>query len=378
MGTPLYWIIAPLACLITATAHAGEFPDEFFFSGAKRPAALRALEGKAATEIQVDAWIGDETSLNDHRGDVVIIDFWATWCGPCVASIPHNIELVNQYGNQGFTFIGIHDAKNGWNKADALIKSKGVNYPVAKDADGKSAAAYNLQFWPTYIAIDRTGTIRAAGLRPDKVENVVKALLAEAGGNQTNTNSKGEFPSTWFIGADKRTPSLRNIEGKKAPTIPIASLKSWIGTEPAADAMQGHVTVLRFISPDDRKTPRMLTDWDKQAKALSKQGVVFIGVCDPMTKWGQLKARNSDDSGMPIALDLPPSDGGLPMGRIAAAYGIRMWPTTIVIDRNGIVRAAGLHDTHINKVVTKLLAEPTHERTSTRDSGASGSETTAS
>ena len=358
------------ACLLSATtataAIAGEFPDEYFFSGAKRPAKLRALEGKPATEIDVDTWIGDATTLADNHGNVIVLDFWATWCGPCVASIPHNIELVNHYGNQGLTFIGIHDSKSGWDKADAMLKSKGVNYPVAKDT-GQTTTAYNLQFWPTYVAIDRTGTIRAAGLRPDKVEDVVKVLLAEAGGNTAaSPNQKGEFPTNWYVGGNTRPASLRGSEGKEAPALSTTDLPAWIGTALPTNATEGKVTVLRFVSPNDPHTKAKLNAWQKQATELNPHGVVFLCICDPKANWKQLEQLLGDapPKALPIARDRAPdgdSPDALPMGRLAAAYGVRLWPTTVIIDRNGTVRAAGLHDDHVHKVVTTLLSEPARD-----------------
>lgn len=359
------------ACLLSATtAIAGEFPDEYFFSGAKRPAKLRALEGKTASELTVDTWIGDATTLADQQGNVIVLDFWATWCGPCVASIPHNIEMVNNYGNQGLTFIGIHDSKNGWDKADAMIKSKGVNYPVAKDDGGATTTAYNLQFWPTYVAIDRNGTIRAAGLRPDKVEDVVKVLLAEAGGNTAaNPSQRGEFPTNWYVGGDTRPASLRGTEGKKAPALSTTDLPAWIGTALPTDATNGKVTVLRFVSPNDPHTKTKLKAWQKQATELHPHGVIFLGICDPNANWKQLEQLLGDapPKALPIARDHSPAPANgdtkktLPMGRLAAAYGVRLWPTTVIIDRNGNVRAAGLHDEHVHTVVTTLLSEPAQD-----------------
>lgn len=364
MGIHHFAAISAAAIAAASLATAGEFPDEYFFSGDKRPAQLRQLEGKPASEIMVDAWIGDETSLNDHRGDVIIIDFWATWCGPCVASIPHNIELVNHYGDQGFTFIGIHDAKNGWDKADALIKSKGVNYPVAKDDGGQTTSAYNLQFWPTYVAIDRTGTIRAAGLRPDKVEDVVKVLIAETSGKPT-TAKAGEFPDDWYVGGKKRPASLRQREGKKAPALRTDKLPTWIGTALPDHATNGKVTVLRFMTPSDPHTKTKLATWHSQATALAPHGVTFLGICDPKANWSQLEQLTGDTppAAMPIARDRPPEPDALPMGQLAAAYGVRLWPTTIIIDRNGTVRAAGLRDEHVHTVVTTLLSEPAADTT---------------
>ena len=60
-----------------------------------------------------------------------------------------------------------------------MVKDRNINYPVARDAGGASTKAYNLSFWPTYVVVDRKGVVRAAGLRPDKVSDVVKVLLAE-------------------------------------------------------------------------------------------------------------------------------------------------------------------------------------------------------
>lgn len=358
-----YLLTSTAAAMLATAASAGEFPDEYFFSGAQRPAQLRALEGKPAAELDVDTWIGDATTLAQHHGDVIVLDFWATWCGPCVASIPKNIKLVNDYTDKGLTFIGIHDAKNGWDRADAMIRDKGVNYPVAKDNGGKTTGAYNLQFWPTYVAIDRTGTIRAAGLRPDKVEDVVKALLAEPGGKPTA--AKGEFPTAWYVGGAKRPPSLRTIEGKRAPALKTDEQTRWIGAALPPDATDGKIVILRFLSPTDKRTAASLKAWHTQARELAPHGVLTIGICDPKADWERLRTLAVDTPGgaMPIALDRlpePAADGPppLPMGALAGACGVRLWPTSVIIDRNGTVRAAGLDDQHVKTVVTTLLAEP--------------------
>ena len=92
---------------------------------------------------------------------------------------------------------------------------------------------------------------------------------------------------------------------------------------------------------------------------LAPQGVAFLGVCDHLADWKRMRTMLGEEGPpFPIARDLPPEEAGVPLGRLASAYGVRGWPTTVVIDRNGRVRAAGLDDSKVAEVVGRLLAEP--------------------
>ncbi|MCX5688740.1 MAG: TlpA disulfide reductase family protein [Planctomycetota bacterium] len=93
-----------------ASGQTKPFPDEWFFEGTARPAQLKGMEGKPAADITAGSWIGTETSIKASRGKVIVLDFWATWCGPCMAAIPENIKLVNEYKDKDLVFIGVHDA----------------------------------------------------------------------------------------------------------------------------------------------------------------------------------------------------------------------------------------------------------------------------
>ena len=351
------WLVAGIAFSVLAPAGAQDFSDDHFYSGADRNQGLKDLEGKPAPELVLDAWIGEETSLSDLRGKVVIVDFWATWCGPCMAAIPKNISMVDEYGDSGLAFIGVHDSRNGWDRAQGVVNDKGINYPVARDASGASVKNYNLAFWPTYVAIDRKGIVRAAGLLPDKVSDVVRVLLAEEGGGGTGSRSTGEFPAEWYVGGEHRLPPMTALEGRPAPDLHVDD--AWIGEPLEQDAQEGRVTVLRFVSPLSRATRESISRWRKLSTRLAPQGVLFVGVCDHLGDWERMQALfDGEPPPFSIARDVAPESGELPLGVTASRYGVRMWPTTVVIDRSGRVRAAGLDEKRLIEVIEKLMAEP--------------------
>jgi thiol-disulfide isomerase/thioredoxin len=156
-----------------------EFPASWFWGeGMKRQKQLE-LTGQPAPSLSLKDWRGEPQDLAKLKGKVVVVDFWATWCGPCMQAIPKNVELVRQHGKDGLVFIGVHDHARGVGTLDQVINSRGINYPVAVDDGGKSARAFRLSFWPTYAVIDRAGIVRAVGLQPQHVSTVVMKLLDE-------------------------------------------------------------------------------------------------------------------------------------------------------------------------------------------------------
>ena len=157
---------------------AGEFPDHWYFYSNGRPARFRAMEGKPAPKIEIDSWYGKAFDLKTLKGKVVVVDFWGTWCPPCVAALPKNVALAKKYADRDLAIIGVHDPRRGWGNVGRLDKEIGFNYPVGLDA-GSTVREWQVSFWPTYAVIDRAGVIRAIGLLPDRVEKVVERLLDE-------------------------------------------------------------------------------------------------------------------------------------------------------------------------------------------------------
>ena len=161
-------------------ACAGEFPDSWTWDkDSKIRAEHAALEGKPMPALDVTGWINGQVKPQDMKGKVVIVDFYATWCGPCMAAIPHNNELLKKYKDNGLVILGVCTNSRGQEKMAQVVKDKGIEYPTARDPQLKSQKAWAVRYYPTYAIVDRKGIVRIIGLQPSNVEKVVKKLLDE-------------------------------------------------------------------------------------------------------------------------------------------------------------------------------------------------------
>ena len=126
---------------------------------------------------------GNQISLSDFKDKVVVLDFWATWCPPCVKEIPHFIALYEQYKDQGFAMVGISVDREGVSVVKSFAGKHRINYPILM-TDGQVDKAYGgITGIPTTFVIDRAGNIRQkyVGYQDKAVfEADIKALLAEA------------------------------------------------------------------------------------------------------------------------------------------------------------------------------------------------------
>jgi thiol-disulfide isomerase/thioredoxin len=166
--------------LVALKTTAGEFPDQWTWDDKpEQRAGHAALEGKPMPALSVTGWINGEVKPEDMKGKVVIVDFYATWCGPCMAAIPHNNELLEKYKDKGLVIVGVCTNQRGQEKMADVVSSKGIKYPTARDPQLASQKAWAVHYYPTYAVIDRKGIVRALGLQPSHVETVVKKLLAE-------------------------------------------------------------------------------------------------------------------------------------------------------------------------------------------------------
>ena len=132
-----------------------------------------------APEISLPGVKDNAINLSSLKGKVVLIDFWASWCGPCRAAIPNVIKLYNKYKAKGFEVFGvsIDSKKADWLKA---IASDNIKYTQVMDKDGWNstvAEKYGVFSIPSTFLLDKTGKVIAVDLDGEELENKVKALL---------------------------------------------------------------------------------------------------------------------------------------------------------------------------------------------------------
>jgi thiol-disulfide isomerase/thioredoxin len=138
------------------------------------------LMGNLAPDFDLPTLDGKTLKLSDLRGKAVLLNFWATYCGPCKIEMPWFVELQKEYGPQGFQIVGVavDDASN--EEIAKFAKEMGVNYPILIGNDSVASSYGGVSVLPTTFFVDRDGklTAREFGLRSrsDFVDDIKKAL----------------------------------------------------------------------------------------------------------------------------------------------------------------------------------------------------------
>jgi len=138
------------------------------------------LIGNLAPDFELPALDGGNLKLSDLRGKAVLLNFWATYCGPCKVEMPWFVELQKEYGPQGFQIVGV--AMDDASKEDVakFAKEMGVNYPILLGKDSVADSYGGVNVLPTTFFVDRNGKLiaREFGLQSRSVfvDNIKKAL----------------------------------------------------------------------------------------------------------------------------------------------------------------------------------------------------------
>ena len=145
--------------------------------------ASSGLAGQPAPDFALKSSSGQNMRLSEHRGDVVMINFWATWCGPCRQEMPLLDELYSRYQRVGFNLLGVNIDDDS-SRAMEMINELGVSFPVLFDAAKEVSRLYQVDAMPVTVIVDREGNVRHVhqGYKPgyeQKYLDQVRALLRE-------------------------------------------------------------------------------------------------------------------------------------------------------------------------------------------------------
>ena len=137
---------------------------------------------KPAPDFTLKDSNGASVKLADYKGKVVLLDFWATWCGPCKIEIPWFIEFEQTYKDKGFAVLGVSMDEDGWTSVKPYIQARKMNYRVLLGNDVVGQLYGGVDSLPTTFLIDRTGRIAKVhiGLETGKdgFQNEIQSLLA--------------------------------------------------------------------------------------------------------------------------------------------------------------------------------------------------------
>ncbi|HEX4807539.1 MAG TPA: TlpA disulfide reductase family protein [Bryobacteraceae bacterium] len=171
------------------TAQADTKPE-----AARKPAPNFTLKDASGTRVE----------LSSYHGKVVLLNFWATWCGPCEMEIPWFVEFEQQFKSKGFEVVGVSMDDDGWPAVKPFIAAKKINYRILLGDDSVTQLYGGVDALPTTFMIDRDGRIAAVhvGLAgKDEYSNEIQNLLAN--GETTDSGRRARPVASLLAGSAK-------------------------------------------------------------------------------------------------------------------------------------------------------------------------------
>src|SRR5665213_2077857 len=179
LGSPLrLTLIGGVAALLGTVACS--FSENSSEKANPKSAVKQDKTRKIAPEFALKDASGRTVHLSDYKGKVVLLDFWATWCGPCNIEIPWFSEFQRKYKDRGFEVLGVSMDDDGWKSINPFVVEKKINYRIVLGNDITGDQYGGVEALPTTFVIDRDGRIASVhvGLSGRKeFEDAIEKLL---------------------------------------------------------------------------------------------------------------------------------------------------------------------------------------------------------
>lgn len=146
-------LTAAAGLLLSSCSH----PSVSAASGSKEPLARTLKDRRPAPDFSLKDAGGQPIKLSDYKGKVVLLNFWATWCGPCTLEIPWFEQFQQQYRSKGFEVVGVSMDDDGWTSVKPYIAEHKINYRVLLGNDSVGQLYGGVDSLPTTFIIDREG-----------------------------------------------------------------------------------------------------------------------------------------------------------------------------------------------------------------------------
>lgn len=232
-------IVAAAAAVVLAASGAAGQSESTPWSGRSATRGNRALPdlrvGNRAPELSIDKWIKGDAITGFEKGRVYVVEFWASWCQPCLTSMPALTELQKEYGKKGVTIVGVtsEDPNNALHEVEAMVGDKGdtIGYTIAWDSRHDTHSAWmnaaGQTGVPTAFVVDKAGGIAFIGhpmWLSDVLPKVVKGSWKNDADNAAIEASMGTINEAWRLSrTDPKAAlaALKTVETKH-PKLPAS------------------------------------------------------------------------------------------------------------------------------------------------------------